>query len=232
VSTFVLIHSPLVGPTTWAPVADALRAAGHTAVVPSLENVSAPYWAGHASAVARALDGLVPGERIVLVGHSGAGPLLPSIGQAAGRPVAAYVFVDADLPREGASRLDLFATVGDADAFRRSARDGVLPPWGESWPDGAWERLVPDGALRGRFRAELRAVALAVYEEPLPVFDGWPDSPCAYLKFSPVYDGAAAAARETGWAYRELAGLHLHMLVDPAAVAGALIDLARDCKAP
>ncbi len=38
----------------------------------------------------------------------------------------------------------------------------------------------------------------------------------------------AAAARAAGWAYRELTGMHLHMLADPAAVAQILVELVRE----
>jgi hypothetical protein len=34
-----------------------------------------------------------------------------------------------------------------------------------------------------------------------------------------------------GWAYRRLEGGHFHMLVDPAAVAAALLDLAAELEA-
>jgi hypothetical protein len=33
---FILVHSPLVGPSTWSPVARALEEGGHRVAVPSL----------------------------------------------------------------------------------------------------------------------------------------------------------------------------------------------------
>ena len=36
----VLVHSPLVGPLTWEPVAERLRSAGRMVVVPSLAGVT------------------------------------------------------------------------------------------------------------------------------------------------------------------------------------------------
>ena len=54
----------------------------------------------------------------------------------------------------------------------------------------------------------------------------WPACRCAFLQFSPGYREPAAAARRRGWPVRELPGDHLHMLIDPDAVAAALIDLA------
>ena len=40
---------------------------------------------------------------------------------------------------------------------------------------------------------------LAVYEEPIPVFDGWPDAPCGYLQFTSTYDVGERRARSSGW---------------------------------
>ena len=71
----------------------------------------------------------------------------------------------------------------------------------------------------------MRPRPLAFFTEPIPVFAGWPDAPCAFLQFSPAYDVPARRAREAGWRYREIAAGHFHMLVDPAAVADALLDL-------
>src|SRR3954469_17423614 len=106
-TTFVLIHSPLVGPLTWQPVADELRRMGAAVVVPSLRDAdphAGPYWQAHAHAVVDAINRLAPTEPPVLVGHSGAGVLLPAVRATLGRPVAAYIFADAGIPEDGKSR--------------------------------------------------------------------------------------------------------------------------------
>jgi hypothetical protein len=46
---------------------------------------------------------------VVLVGHSGAGPLLPVIHRGLVQPVVACLFVDASLPHPGQSTLDELA---------------------------------------------------------------------------------------------------------------------------
>ena len=223
---FVLLHSPLVGPLTWGSVADELRRRGIEAIVPALregEDAGPPYWRRHAEAVERALAALPADRPPILAAHSGAGPLLPAAREAIGRPVAAYLFVDAGLPRDGASRLDLFGVPEEVARFRAAAREGLLPTWG----DEDLREVIPDAALRRRFVAELRPLPLAVYEEPLPVFAGWPDAPCGYLRFAatPVYEEPEREARRRGWACAQLPGRHFHMLVDPPAVAQALLDL-------
>ena len=42
---------------------------------------------------------------VVLVAHSGAGPLLPAIRASIHNPIRAYVFVDAGLPRDGRGKI-------------------------------------------------------------------------------------------------------------------------------
>jgi len=221
---FVLVHSPLVGPLTWGPVAAELHGRGYPVVVPALragETAGPPYWRQHVTAAMAALDGLDATWPLVLVGHSGGGVLLPAIAAAAGRPVAAYLFVDADLPHDGRSRLGRFADAADADAFRAAATGGLIPTWTED--DLA--KVIPDFGLRSAFVAELRPLPLAVYEEPIPVPAPWPDAPGGYLQFSAPYDTAAAEARTLGWPLLAMPSGHFQMLVDPAGVTDALLDL-------
>ena len=72
---FVLVHSPLVGPSTWRWVAQELNTAGHRASVRAVPAAVAEQgWSAFADSMARQAAG---GE--MLVGHSGAGPLLPQI---------------------------------------------------------------------------------------------------------------------------------------------------------
>lgn len=220
-ATFVLIHSPLVGALTWGPTALALRQQGHAAIVADLfdaPNPQLPYWRQHAQSVA-----VRGAERPILVGHSGAGPLLPAIRKMLNRPVGGYIFVDSDLPQDGASRLDLFASEEEAQQFRESAVDGLLPVW---TADDLRE-VIPNDPIRLQFAAELRPLPLAVYEEPLPVFVGFPDAPAAYLHLSPAYDRSARRAQERGWGYLHRDGGHFLMLVQPDVVAAALIDRAQ-----
>jgi hypothetical protein len=232
-SRFVLIHSPLVGSATWSLVQEAMARRGVEASVPSLtladtEPVVAAYWAEHARAVARAVEPCGAEEPLALVGHSGAGPALPALRQALPNPVELYLFVDAGLPRDGASRFDLFGSEGQVQQFRASAKDGFLPTWSEE----DLREDIPDDGIRARFVAELKPLPVGVYEEPLPVFDGWPDAPCAYLRWTRFYGREAGEARRRGWPVRELPGTHFQMLVDPVGVAETLLRMAEAAVGP
>ncbi|HYP39957.1 MAG TPA: alpha/beta fold hydrolase [Chloroflexia bacterium] len=195
-AAFALVHSPLVGPFTWQPVAAELRRRSFEAIVPALANSSVPgslYWQQHANAVAQAVEVLPLDDTLILVGHSGAGMLLPAIRETLGYPVAGYIFLDANIPRDGLSRLDHFPRQ-EAEQFRRTATHGFLPVWTED----ALMPLIPDDTMRKQFISELRPMPLAVYEEPIPVFSGWPDAPCGYISFSgtSVYDEAIQTAKQ------------------------------------
>jgi hypothetical protein len=227
---FVLIHSPLVGPSTWYGVARALRAEGHDVVVPVLHDIdeaNVPYWQQHAASVQQAVS-LVPTDRpLILVGHSGAGPLLPVIRQQLLQPIAAYVFTDAGIPRANASRLDLLAA--EAPDWYQSFHAFLRA--GGRFPDWRAEDLIdeiPDGELRAALVSEIQPRALPFWTEPIPVFAGWPDAPCAYLQISTAYNVPAAQARESGWLYRHLSGGHFLPLVDPQSVAQALSGMLQD----
>jgi hypothetical protein len=220
----VLIHSPHVGSVTWQLVADALRARGVRVVTPALslsEEGPKPYWARHAGEIASAIEASGLDGAPVLVGHGGAGPLLPSVGPRIRGKVRGYVFVDSTLPRDGASRLDLLNDHRAASLFRAAAKDRLLLTWSYEELRGA----IPDDSLRRRFVRELAPFPLAVYEEPLPVFPALPDAPCAYLRLSGVYAGPAEEARRALWPTIELEAGHYHMLVDPPAVADHLLKL-------
>jgi hypothetical protein len=228
-TVFVVVHSPLVGALTWRPAARALEQKGHIAIVPALGSINPPHWARHANTIAGAIRAHGPGEPVVLVAHSAAGFVMPAASAALrDHGIRSYIFVDAVLPREGASLGDLIpasAGIGMKDV-RAQATAGLLPAWGTGWSEDVWQRLIPDATLRAQFIQELRPAPLALYEERVPWPAVWPDAPCRYLRFSALYADEEQQARRSGWMTRAIAGEHLQMLAQPAEVAACLIDLA------
>ena len=226
-STFVLVHSPLVGPFTWSLVADELGTRGVSVALPTLpEDQLAPYWRLHAESVAGQVADV--GGPLVLVGHSGACPLLPAIGTVIDAMISAYVLVDGDLPLapgSGGSRIDLLREASPvlADELETLlAAGGSFPTWG----DEDLREEIPDERLRARVVAEVRPQPRQFWTEALPAIPGWPDAPCGYLELSPHYAAAAARARDQGWRYRHVRGRHFEMLTRPADVADAILDVA------
>ena len=227
--TLVLLHSPLVGVESWGRSADALRRGGVGAVaVPVGTDDRAPFGEGYVrGAVAGVAGDAALAGPVVLVGHSGAGPLLGAVGEglgAAGRVVGGYLFCDAGLPRAGASRLDLLALEDPemAAAFRVELERGGRFP---EWSDADLEPLVPDPAARAALVGSLRPRGLGFFTEPLPAAAGWPGAPCGYLRLSAVYDRWAEEAAAMGWPTARLDAGHFHPLVDPDGVATALLGL-------
>jgi len=207
-----------------------IRSRGHEAVIPELPydiNPDTPFWQLHAGAAARDLNALPEGRAYILVGHSGAGMLLPAIRNLSGRPVASYIFVDADIPEDVKSRLDLFLTAlpeAAAQVGQALAEDQLLPKWSEEDLKG----IIPKAEVRRSLLAGLRPHPMAYQLEPIPVFAGWPDAPCGYLRFgsNPAYELASQRARQEGWPYVQLPAEHFHMLVNPPAVAEAILRMA------
>ena len=233
---FVLIHSPLVGPLTWSLVAQELQRRGFEVVVPKLKDTidsKDPFWKQHAESVSRSLAGLSQEIPAILVAHSGAGPLLPVMRQAIPNPVHAYVFVDAGLPKNGATRLDLMRSeeASWAKEFQEYLESGGRFP---NWSADDLHEIIPDNNLRQQMVSEINPRGLYFFSEPIPVFAGWPDAPCIYILSSEPYRRAEAEARQAGWKTYLLEAGHFHMLVNPKAVTELILDSFKDVspKAP
>ncbi len=225
----VLIHSPLVGPSSWHYVAGELGARGFRAITPALTDRSGsvdPYWKQHVDCILAALNQLDPDRAIVLVAHSGAGPLLPALRSLLQHVVIAYVFVDAGLPGAGQTRLELMRREDPdwADGLHARLMSGQRFP---TWNDRDLRPFVPDDYRRSRLIAEIQPRSLPFFTEPIPGFPDWPDAPCIYIQFSAAYDLAADLARKAGWTVHKHAGGHFDMLSDPAAVSRLILDSIR-----
>jgi hypothetical protein len=219
VASFLLVHSPLVGPTTWSWSAGLLRDRGHQAVIPSLVAAAA------AGDWRRCVDAAVANTHVdeppILVGHSGAGPLLPVIADAMDPRPSHVVFVDAGLPpATGQARL----VPEDFAAFLATlAPDGVLPPWSEWFGADVMAMLVPDEAKRAMLVAEMPRLPLRYFDGRVPMPEGWQHARGAYVLLSEPYAPDAAAARARGWPVVERSGAHLDIVTDPAVIVDALL---------
>lgn len=222
----VLVHSPLVSSMTWRGVGDVLSSQGFSVAIPRLLDDgggASPYWKQHALSILRAMVPTPTAERFVLVGHSGAGPLLPEIGARLGRRVAGYVFVDAGLPQNGLTRLELMAREDPQTAERLRAHLES----GRRFPDWAEQDVLdvlPEKNLRARFLAALAPRELAFFTEPIGVPAGWPNAPAAYVKLTEAYRVPYEEARNLGWTTRAFDASHFHMLLYPEQSAAVIVD--------
>ena len=220
----LLVHSPLVGCGTWAPVARDLAGDGYAVTVPDLAGAVAagpPYHLRQARVIADS----AAGQPVILIGHSRAGPLLATAGTMLGEAVRGYAFVDARLPSPGRSWMET-VTPGLAARLREIAGpQGWLPPWPQWWGEEELAALLPDPATRRHFAARCPRLPLAMLEEVHPPAPRWPDAPGSYLQLSDAYEDEATRARELGWPVRQMLSHHLALLTEPGRVAREVREL-------
>jgi hypothetical protein len=219
----LLVHSPLTGSATWALVAADLAGRGYEVGVPDLTGTvmaGPPYCVRQAEVIARGASG----PPAVLIGHSGAGPLLAAAGAIIG-PVAGYIFADAGLPIPGQAWMETAPPELAARLRQMADEQGWLPPWPRWWSDEILAGLIPDPAARRHFAADCPRLPLAMFEEVHPPAPRWPDAPAAYLQLSEAYQDQAATARELGWPVAERMSHHLAPLTHPGMVAESLHEL-------
>ncbi|MCP2094007.1 MULTISPECIES: hypothetical protein [Actinosynnema] len=224
-ATAVLLHSPFLGPASLAPLADALAALGRP-VLPLDVRVTVNAAPVHQRIIGVLTDAVedsgVTGD-LVLVGHSGAGPLLPAFAEALEEaPVTGLVYLDSDLPTPGRSWRDT-APAELFSALKAASRAGLLQRWDRWFGPDEIAGLVSDPDLLAEITAEAPEVPLAFLKEPHPTIE-W-TGPQALLRLSPAYDEACAQAAALGWPVRELDLHHLAAATDPEPVALALADL-------
>ena len=219
------MHSPATGPSTWRWVADELAARGPRVTVPAVPPAATALgWAAFVGAVGALSGGI---DNPVLVGHSGAGPLLPRIGTRI--RARALVFVDADIPPESGET----TLVPDEflEFLRGLASGGVLPPWSDWFGPESMRELIPDDLARRIVTAELAALPLSYFEAHVPVPAGWTSTRCGYVLLSEAYAEQGARAAASGWPVARLPGAHLDMVTRPAAIADAILSVAGESGA-
>jgi pimeloyl-ACP methyl ester carboxylesterase len=212
----VLVHSPLLGAFSWRDVASRLRTAGHRVVTPDFSQAlleASPFYPKIARAIAKDVEEFP--DDIVLIGHSGAGALLPSIAAAVGPRVRGLLFVDAVLPHPGMSWLDTVPT-DFATRVRELSSDGFLPPWHEWWPPHVIAHLLPDDFQRTAFIENLDRRPFAYFDEKTPDIEIPAAARCAYLQLSPGYETEAKRAQASGWPVDSCTLGHLAMVTEAA----------------
>lgn len=223
VASILFVHSPLVGPSTWAASAELMVSHGFHVSVPNLTVVAQAPPPRSEVLVNAAVDGAatLTGD-VAIVGHSGAGAFLPAIaGRLEGR-VASLLFVDAVLP----PRSGVHETPPRMRALLdEQTVDGRLRRWLEWWPDDVVSELVPDVDDRAALLDDMPSLPRSFYDESVPVPDGWTDQRCAYLKLSYAYEAEFADAGRRGWGRSELDADHLAIRTQPGRVVEAMEPL-------
>jgi pimeloyl-ACP methyl ester carboxylesterase len=230
--TFVLVHGAWHGGWVWRRVADILRGAGHEVLFPSLTG------SGDRSHLldpkvsltthVRDMTNLIETHglpEVVLCGHSYGGLVAAQAADQLPDRVARLVFLDAFLPEDGLSLLDLLP------APFRTEMETLARGQGEGWlvPAPPVERLqIPGAADRAWVAERLGPHPLACFDEPSSVTGAWAAIPrltyVAALGFDvPVFDRSRARARtHPTFDYHEAPTGHEIMVEAPETVARIL----------
>lgn len=224
-TTFVLIHSPLVGPSSLAPTAAVLQTQGFMAHVPTPDPARGlPAWRDWPQ---RLMDVLPKINEPILVGHSAGGLVAASL--AASLRAKAVICLDAMMPPEKGLTPPVEA---DFMSFVRTLPidEGLLPIWTDWWDGDLLAGTPTDNASKALFLAELPRLPLSWFEDAFEMPD-WSACARGYIQTSPVFEDEASRAEELGWPVARLKGTHLHPALAPAETAQALIDICRTLSA-
>ncbi len=210
----LLLHSPLVGPSTARPLGAALTALGWSTLIPDLRTATASLDYFWSAAVQQC-----PSADVVIA-HSGAGAVLPTVADATG---AAMLFVDAVVPGHETRYRPAKSFVGFIDQLQ--VVDGYLPPWHLWWPQATLERLVPNSEERALLIEEMPRLPRSFYDGAIDLPTLWWTRPAAFLQLSPAYDDERKAAEANGWPVSQLNGQHLDLVARATVVAEQVTEL-------
>lgn len=226
---WVLVPSFLLGPETWRGVAHVLERLRQEVVVTPTTRTT-PNDDDHIGPWLDAVVAAVPDpddQEVVVVGHSAACPRQPLIVDRLlelGHEVSSMILVNGRIPEDGVVPTERDSPFMDTlDALERP--NGYLPPWHRWWGPMV-EDMLPDDATRERVLSEACPVPRAIFDQPIPAPKLPGEIGLGFLALGEMYRPSFRQAREDGWAVTRLGGEHLHMVVDPVTVTGALVSLA------
>jgi pimeloyl-ACP methyl ester carboxylesterase len=241
-ATYVLVHGAWQGASTWAFVEEGLRANGHAVHTPTMSGAGIRRYELrpeitlelHVKDVLGVLE-FEDLRDVILVGHSYGGMIITSVAERAAERLAALVYVDAFVPRDGQSAFE-FLPPWLADALVQQADE-----MGDGWRLPGFERrldlwALKEGPHRDFVRSKLTDFAISCFQSPARL----PTNAAARVKrafiackaegyrLAEVFEPFAAEARRDGWPYMALqTGHDCHVEAVDECVS-FLLDLASD----
>jgi pimeloyl-ACP methyl ester carboxylesterase len=218
-ATLVIVHGGWGGGWEWRDVERLLRADGHEVSRVTLTGLGER---AHLLSTSVNLDTHVEDvvrhiqaedlHGVILVGHSYGGMVVTGVADRVPERIAGLVYVDAFVPRDGESLLDLLPD-DFAGHVRASAVDGRVPPPGE---DPRYPRWYLD---------RVGDHPLAAFEQPLRRDRHDNGVAATYIKCTESdvpLDSSVDRAKTAGWTMRELATGHDAQVFDPDGLAELL----------
>ena len=237
-ATFVIVHGGFGGGWEWTEVATELRTRGHLAFTPTLTGMGERSHLGPNVGLSTHVQDIVAVlefedlRDVVLCGASYGG--MPVTGAADRAPdrVSLVIYIDALVPRDGQSGVDLLpAAFGD---MVRAAAD----EHGYGWVDIPDAVLPPAGSIpeakRAHYISRLGKQPVATFTESIFLSGEVERLPRAFVRCTmadldiggdPI-EPMAARARAERWRYREFPAPHDPHLFDPRGTAEILHELA------
>jgi pimeloyl-ACP methyl ester carboxylesterase len=238
VSIFVIVHGGFGGGWEWTPVAQLLRERGHVVFTPTLTGMGERSHLGPRVGLGTHIEDVVAVlqfedlHNVVLCGASYGGMAVTGAADLAPERIALLVYVDALVPVDGQSGIDL-----QPEGFGALVR-GAADENGHGWVEIPDAVLPPEGLIveeiRARYVARLRDQPAATFTEPIHLASASSGVRRAFIRCTgdeldvggdPI-EPMAARARAEGWFYRELSAPHDPHLFDPTATAVLLDELA------
>jgi pimeloyl-ACP methyl ester carboxylesterase len=236
-SPIVLVHGALQSAATWDLVAPRLTHSGRPVFVATLTGLEGDGSLSEAVRLDTHVDDVVALlqqsdlSQVVLVGHSYAGMVITGVAERTGSRIGHLVYVDALVPQNGQSAMDLLPEA-TRDAFRELAEqgggwrirpnEGFLDLWG-----------LDEGAAREFVKARMCDFTIHCFEQPLRASTNRANTiPRTYIasakqnyRLKAVFDPFAARARREGWSYHELATGHDCQAEMPDALSELLLNV-------
>ena len=224
VANFVLVHGAWGGAWVWDETAEAIRAAGHRVHALDLTGLGARGHLGglgvnlttHITDVTETLTAHRLSE-VILVGHSYGGMVITGAADRAAERVAALVYLDAFLPRDGDSLLSLGTEHSRAWILASAQRGG-----------GFVERLPRTDSFASE--ARYRAQSLGCFAEGIRLSGAYQGiRRRSYIRAigydpSPFAAPHAACVADPGWRTATIGTGHTTMLEDPIGTARLLLE--------
>lgn len=233
-ANFVVAHGAWSAGWAWKKMRPLLRASGHELWTPTYTGLGE-----RRHLLAKSIDlethiadvlGLLEFESlrdVVLIGHSYGGMVATGVADRARERIAQLVYLDAFVPRDGQSLIDLQPPEARARVreLSRTAGEGWLLPSNPVPPDTSDEDVAWISGLR-------LPQPLATFETPLRLRNGETTLPRSYIYCQRAAPGdvfrqfADRAKRENGWRTFEIDASHSPHITAPRALCGLFEKVA------
>ena len=231
--TFVLVHGAFHGGWCWRPVADILRAAGHTVFTPTLTGLGERLHlltpevnlSTHIQDVASVLEWENLRD-VVLVGHSYGGGVVTGVADRVADRIGSIVYLDAVVPTSGQSMLDV-----QPSERRQGMIDRTASSNGWTLPTNSAEYYgVTDKADQAWVDSKCTPQPFATFTQKITLSDPpaariarrlyilCTNPPLPYMR--QFYDAAVAV----GWNALEMETGHDAMVTEPEALCRILLE--------